>query len=385
MDEKKDQLTVDIDVTHMGKAYDILQAKFGCKITQDGLIRCISDNTKLGKFENKEKYNEFANTVTRCIWNLLQYEKGYNMKSFDSPFPNKSMQKLIENNKSNGKDTKKQDLNVNLVCKAQFLVSDNCFDKKVLLLIIPGAGLRAGIWSRSLMVNDGLAFGTMLPFIDLGLQRNYGIILLDPNGPHPKYSNLINYNHCLDVWESFISNKITNKSSKTEHVLVIAHSAGGYAWSSAMNKEIERRKGNMNDKRCMIHYLRGIAGTDAMFDKLDMNIYDYFYKYNLICNWTATGSTGIAKRLKVESKVSIDESKQEPNVKLLEISAGTSEHPRTSPNSCVAIFQWFDDIIKQIESNGLFYTYQSKQKHKNDNSSGKSDTQSKESGNCALM
>ena len=61
--------------------------------------------------------------------------------------------------------------------------------------------------------------------------------------------------HCQYVW-----NEIVEKTSPARHVVIVAHSAGGYATVSMLNKDAERAE----TERSLLPRLRGIAFTDSV-------------------------------------------------------------------------------------------------------------------------
>ena len=50
------------------------------------------------------------------------------------------------------------------------------------LVLIQGTGaVRAGIWARSVCINESLELGSMLPFIDLCENLNIPVLVMNPN------------------------------------------------------------------------------------------------------------------------------------------------------------------------------------------------------------
>jgi len=100
--------------------------------------------------------------------------------------------------------------------------------KQRALVLIQGSGaVRAGIWARSVCINDGLETGSMLPFIDLAKRLNLAVMVMNPNYtsdpetgiPIPNSNSMVD--HALFVWENYVLN------SGFEDICVVAHSAGG--------------------------------------------------------------------------------------------------------------------------------------------------------------
>lgn len=53
--------------------------------------------------------------------------------------------------------------------------------KKALVLIQGAGAVRAGIWAKSVCINEGLELGSMLPFIDTCRDLNIPVLVMNPN------------------------------------------------------------------------------------------------------------------------------------------------------------------------------------------------------------
>ena len=64
-----------------------------------------------------------------------------------------------------------------------FLSSDVATRKvrKLLVLIHGAPPVRAGQWSRKVIINHGLDQGSQLPFIRKGLDAGYGVVVMNTN------------------------------------------------------------------------------------------------------------------------------------------------------------------------------------------------------------
>ncbi|CAF1239900.1 unnamed protein product, partial [Didymodactylos carnosus] len=61
-------------------------------------------------------------------------------------------------------------------------MSKGALSQKYLLIIIHGAGaVRAGEWSRRLILEEGLEVGSQIPYIKRAMEYNYGIIVTNTN------------------------------------------------------------------------------------------------------------------------------------------------------------------------------------------------------------
>ena len=87
--------------------------------------------------------------------------------------------------------------------------------------------MRAGIWARSVAINENLALGTMLPQLAWAAEKNYPVLVMNPNyNTDPKTKEKIPGNttmaqHCTNVWKNFV------EQAGFKDILIIAHSAGG--------------------------------------------------------------------------------------------------------------------------------------------------------------
>lgn len=53
---------------------------------------------------------------------------------------------------------------------------------KVALVLIQGTGaVRAGIWARSVCINENLELGSMLPQVDWAVKNEYAVFVMNPN------------------------------------------------------------------------------------------------------------------------------------------------------------------------------------------------------------
>ena len=94
------------------------------------------------------------------------------------------------------------------------------------MVLIQGTGeVRAGIWARSVTINDTLETGSMLPFLDLAKKLDIAVVVMNPNynregGQVIPYSHSM-MDHAVWVWDKYV------KDSGFENICVVAHSAGG--------------------------------------------------------------------------------------------------------------------------------------------------------------
>lgn len=98
---------------------------------------------------------------------------------------------------------------------ADILVSQDWTEKEKLLIFVQNqSGGYIGIWSRSLCFDQGLARGTMIPYISKALKNDFGVMILRPNTnsiinsktgkKEPIVGSETPEIHALCVWENVI-------------------------------------------------------------------------------------------------------------------------------------------------------------------------------------
>ena len=96
------------------------------------------------------------------------------------------------------------------------------------LVLIQGSGeVRAGIWTRSVCINEGLKTGSMLPMIDLCKKKGIAVLVMNPNYNRDSETgttiplNETMTEHACFVWEKYVL------KSGFQDISVVAHSDGG--------------------------------------------------------------------------------------------------------------------------------------------------------------
>ena len=131
------------------------------------------------------------------------------------------------------------------------------------MIIIHGSGVvRAGQWSRRLIMNDCLDSGTQLPFIRRSISEGYGVVILNTN----RNTQVIEKKKCKIrgssspeqhaqyVWKHFIT------TAQARRIDIIAHSYGGVVTVELMKAYFEDFHKRVNK----------IAFTDSVHD-LDLH------------------------------------------------------------------------------------------------------------------
>ncbi|XP_034268515.1 putative protein FAM172B [Pantherophis guttatus] len=131
-----------------------------------------------------------------------------------------------------------------------FFMSENALtNSSTLLVLLQDQGtFRAGQWTQSSIIHDGLQHGSQIPFITMALQCSWGVIVLNPNDNFvdlkiepeclsllendaicplnlswavPKRNSSNPEEHTIYVWDHFIS------KTSSKNVAFVAHGYGG--------------------------------------------------------------------------------------------------------------------------------------------------------------
>lgn len=115
-------------------------------------------------------------------------------------------------------------------------VSPNYIEKSKIMVLIQGTGdVRAGIWARSVCMNQTLTLGSVLPQLEFAREHDMGVIVMNPNyrcdeDDKPVPSRIMGMErHSLYVWERYLEDHI---GEHDKELFFIAHSAGGACMAS---------------------------------------------------------------------------------------------------------------------------------------------------------
>lgn len=109
-----------------------------------------------------------------------------------------------------------------------FLTSDWRSNNDLLIVINGGRGVQPGIWSRDLLIQEGLEMGSMLPVFRRAKESGFAVAVLNPftnnvtvgNELHPIRNNSSPDEHTLYVWDNIISR------AQAKNVYILAYSFG---------------------------------------------------------------------------------------------------------------------------------------------------------------
>ncbi|CCI49926.1 unnamed protein product [Albugo candida] len=133
--------------------------------------------------------------------------------------------------------------------------ADYSVAEKLLVFVCSSRGLSCGIWSRSIMLNDGVNTGSMIPYFQQALALGYGVLVMNPNmnaqmmidknGNHSKVAiegSSTQEEHVEHVWQNYIF------PSAAQKIHFIAYGYGGQLVTDLINKyfhELKNRLGNV--------------------------------------------------------------------------------------------------------------------------------------------
>jgi len=119
-----------------------------------------------------------------------------------------------------------------------YVSPDFLTNKDKLLCLIQGTGsVRAGIWARSVCINEDLELGSVIPFLKYAKLKGMAAIIFNPNerkDPRtgveiPEFTSM--EKHCLYVWEN-----VVEKYSNAKEIYFVSHSMGGYCTVELLSK-----------------------------------------------------------------------------------------------------------------------------------------------------
>ncbi|VDN04023.1 unnamed protein product [Thelazia callipaeda] len=230
-------------------------SSFGYHFDADGVMR--DEGGETFKFIDQKSYEEIGHAVSEEIYRIME-KSPYNM----------NRQYL------NCKDKKRS---------AFIFVSSNWNKKKYLVVLIHGSGaVRAGQWSRRLIMNENLNVGSQLPYLVMCNNRDWGVVVLNTNMNHykatdgsllPLPESATAIEHGMTVWRTYIA------KAEAISIAVIAHSAGGTVIAGIMENYW---------KMAWMKKLKCICLTDALFTLPSVAEMDWV---PIIQDWRASSET----------------------------------------------------------------------------------------------
>lgn len=150
--------------------------------------------------------------------------------------------------------------------KCSVLMSEDWQTCEKLLVILQNAvGSQLGIWSRTLCLQDGLARGSMLPYVERARREGYGVAILRPNANSvmvptetgkPKKVSIQGSSspeeHTLFVWDNFIA-----PQTSATHIALVGYGNGASLCKEILQRQIVRSQGEEENR------IKAIATIEA--------------------------------------------------------------------------------------------------------------------------
>lgn len=287
---------------------------FGYHFNSDGCLRNIKTDEPF-QFKvsaddsyNQKHYEAIGEVLTQHVYQLLESECG--------------LKKLYIPIKSRDGEPR----------TFVFVSDDALTNPDKLLLLIHGSGVvRAGQWSRRLIINDNLDCGTQLPFIKKAKAANYGIIVFNTNdnsykkedGKQEKIKGSETpEQHTQYVWENVVN------EAAARHIAIIAHSYGGLCTINLVN----------GFEKAMRERVFAIAFTDSVHDLKYQNVSKSGVQWlqRVCCNWISS-SEPLDKIIPTMKKLDVPR-----------VSAGDKHHEMTSWSSFKSVFRFLSERYRDL-------------------------------------
>ncbi|UJR15111.1 hypothetical protein I4U23_002077 [Adineta vaga] len=301
-------------MTHI--EYDSLQ-EYGYHFKNDKLVSIESNEPfKFDVFDDKEenqkRYETIGKLIDNAVFDLL--ESTCKLQRVTVPI-----------------DAKRNE-------KTSFIfVSNDLSTAKYLMIIIHGTGVvRAGQWSRKLIINEGLEIGSQMEYIRRARAAGYAVIVTNTNlndfqssrslrrhSTHPIRGSSSAEEHGCYVWEHFV------RPSPAKHICIMAHSYGGAVvleMARQFLKEFEQ-------------YVFAIALTDS-----PMTVYGRRVKKNVLQMLKQKTINWVTDTEKTDTVIGESDCCQLR-------SAGHTIHEWTSHTAIDAIFKYFAAKRQKLEQN----------------------------------
>ena len=206
-----------------------LQEKFGYLYDENGFLK----NSETGEgfqFVDQKHYEELGDLVTNYIQEEMKLTYGLQEVWIPKDFEGSAKSNI-------------------------FISQDWEQNTSKALLLIQGAGaVRPGIWARSVVINESLETGSMLPAIREAQNQGYSLLVFNPNVHRdPETKEPIPLNDTLSAHSNYMWSTFVSKSPAQE-IFIIAHSCGGVSTMELMKLHWED----------FSQRVKGIAFTDSV-------------------------------------------------------------------------------------------------------------------------
>ncbi|KAK0411950.1 hypothetical protein QR680_005939 [Steinernema hermaphroditum] len=165
----------------------------GYVINEEGALASVEDGSKF-KYTNEDNYDQVGSLLLDLMYNELTDPNG---------------------------EYKFEHLRVEDSTAGYFASSDYRTAETVVVLVHGSGKVRAGQWARSLMINEPMDNGSMMPMIRHFQQKGYGVVLFDYNEKIETEWKPLKISR--DTWFHLTKDGYLRASS----IVIICHSFGG--------------------------------------------------------------------------------------------------------------------------------------------------------------
>ncbi len=237
--KEKDKNEVHEQETIKPKSINELEKLINYKYNEQGELVHNKTGKKCERF-NQQEYELVGMYVKKYVENLL-------ITKFDLTtlyVPNNSSKDFTIRDESQAQ--------CKIVITKDFYTNPKC------LMLIQGTGaVRLGQWARSVCINDNLNIGTMIPYVEKAIKKNYSVIIYNPN----ERKDFINEKKQIEEFSTmekhsvYVYNNIVKTNKMIKEIYIVAHSRGG---DCAVEILLHNKEDLLNGK------IKKIAFTDSV-------------------------------------------------------------------------------------------------------------------------
>mmetsp|Transcript_46361 Transcript_46361/g.119646 ORF Transcript_46361/g.119646 Transcript_46361/m.119646 type:complete len:243 (-) Transcript_46361:109-837(-) len=108
-------------------------------------------------------------------------------------------------------------------------VTPHLDEAETVVVIIQGSGkVRAGMWARSLCINNSMTEGSQIPYVQRCVEKGWGVAVLNPN-ENMKKGKIIHGSASPQEHLLYFYDHVLARIPKLRRVGIVAHSFGGVA------------------------------------------------------------------------------------------------------------------------------------------------------------
>ena len=132
------------------------------------------------------------------------------------------------------------------------------------LILIQGTGaVRLGQWARSVCINENIYLGSMIPYVDEAIKRNFSVIIFNPNErvDFKNEKNRIEEFSTMERHSVYVYNNIVKTNKNIKEIYIVAHSMGGECTVEIL---LNNKEDLLNGKIKKIAFTDSVHGEDYL-------------------------------------------------------------------------------------------------------------------------